>query len=83
MDLSKLKAIGKGTSTLLEESKSNPMMFWRPTQVQEDVLKDKSRLVLLRAGNQIGKTAVGAFETICNCLGRHPYKPIPPPPIEA
>ena len=83
MDLSKLKAIAKGTSQLLEESKINPMTFWRPTKIQEEVLRDKSRLVLLRGGNQIGKTAVGAYETICHCIGAHPHKPVPPPPIEA
>ena len=83
MDLSKLKAIAKGTSQLLEESKANPMTFWRPTAVQERVLRDTSRLVLLRGGNQIGKTAVGAFETIAHCIGRHPYKKTKPAPIEA
>jgi phage terminase large subunit-like protein len=83
MSLSKLKKIANNTNKLLVEHQTNPLRFFSPTEVQEQVLKDSSRLVLLRGGNQIGKTFCGSYETICHVLGYSPFKSVPPAPIEA
>ena len=81
--LKNLKTISKSTSLLMEEAKQDPIRFWRPTPVQDRVLRDRSKLVLLRGGNQIGKTQCGAYDTICRLRGFHPFKPVPRAPIEA
>lgn len=77
-----LKQISKSASLLKEEAESDPLKYWRPTPVQERVLRDRSKMVLLRGGNQIGKTQCGAYETICRLRGFHPYKPVPMAPVE-
>lgn len=71
-----------------EQSKRSPLkrfywlppqhafLSWKPTRLQ--------RAVLLRAGNQaFGKTTCGLAEVIWRCLGKHPFKEVPEPPIEA
>ena len=83
MNLSALASIARTAGRLTADAEQNPLRYWKPTQIQKDVLEDTSQIVLFRAGNQIGKTVCGAFDTICRCLGMHPYKPVPPPPIEA
>jgi len=83
MSLLHLQRIAKQTALLQQDAEDDPLKYWRPTPVQERVLRDESRLVLLRGGNQIGKSATGAFDCICHLLGRHPYKSVPPAPIEA
>ena len=83
MNLSNLRVIAKSTNALSDDATLNPLRWWRPTAVQERVLRDRHKIVMLRGGNQIGKTAVGAYETICVCLGQHPYKPVSPPPVES
>ena len=45
-------------------------------------MRDRSKIVLLRGGNQIGKTQCGAFDTICRLRGFHPFKPVPLAPVE-
>lgn len=48
------------------------------------LLRHEGRRVLLRTGNQVyGKTTAGLAEVLYRCLGRHPYKAVPPVPIEA
>ena len=81
-DLLKLASIAKSTSKLSTDAEQNPIRYFRPTVIQEQVLQDTNRMVLFRAGNQVGKTACGAYDTICRCLGIHPFKPVTPPPIE-
>lgn len=83
MNLSDLASIARTAGRLTADAEQNPLKYWKPTQIQKQVLEDRHQIVLFRAGNQIGKTVCGAFDTICRCLGMHPYKPVPPPPIEA
>lgn len=82
-NIKSLQIINNATSKLHAESIADPLRWWNPTPVQERVLSDSSKMVLLRGGNQIGKTACGAFETICRLMGKHPYKTVSPGPIEA
>lgn len=83
MNLSALQSIVRTTALLQQDAELDPLKYFRPTAIQEAVLRDTSRIVLLRGGNQIGKTACGAFETISRCIGSHRYKPVAAPPIEA
>lgn len=53
---------------------------WTPPQLA--LLQADHPRVLLRTGNQFGKTWGGIGEVIYHCLGRHPYKEVPPPPVE-
>tara|TARA_R100000664_G_C2758080_1_gene146762 strand:+ start:796 stop:2238 length:1443 start_codon:yes stop_codon:yes gene_type:complete len=83
MNLKSLRKIAKTTITLCEDAEQNPLKYFRPTPVQEAFLRDQSRVVMLRGGNQIGKTMSGSVEVIYRLLAKHPFKPVPPPPIEA
>ena len=78
-----LQKIAKGAVSLDYQSKQNPISFWSPTPVQLRVLQDQSKIVLLRGGNQIGKTQCGCVETICRVLGYSKFKKVPLAPIEA
>ncbi len=82
MNLSNLRRIARGTSRLATDAESNPLRYFRPTPVQRAFLQDTSKITMLRGGNQIGKTMVGAIECIYRLLGNHPLKRVPPPPIE-
>ncbi len=56
-------------------------MRWLPPQ--HEFMSSSSRRRLLRLGNQWGgKTTVGCAEVIYHCLGKHPFKNVPPPPVE-
>jgi len=77
-----LQIIAQASIRLARESERDPLLYWRPTPVQLRVVQDRSSVVLLRGGNQIGKTMVGCFEVHCRCIGKHPYKKVKPPPIE-
>lgn len=46
-------------------------------------MESAARFRLLRAPSQSGKTLAAAYETVCRCLGVHPYQDVPPAPIEA
>lgn len=83
MNLSSLRTIAKNTIRLSDEAERDPLRFFRPTAVQLSFLKDTNKIVMLRGGNQIGKTLVGSVETVYRLLGNHPWKRVPPPPIEA
>lgn len=83
MNLQSLRTIARETVRLVGDSEQNPLRYFRPTPVQESFLRDDAQCVMLRGGNQIGKTMVGSVEVIYRLLGRHPYKKVPPPPIEA
>ena len=60
-------------------AKSNPMAFFRPSPPQRKVFEapHSEKVVLFRAGNQLGKTMCGAMEILFYMFGKHPYKPIP------
>lgn len=83
MNLSNLKKIAKITTELSRDTDENPLKYFRPTPIQQAFLKDEKKIVMLRGGNQIGKTLIGSVETIYRLLGNHPFKQVPPPPIEA
>lgn len=83
MNLTGLRKIAQTTLRLQKEAEQNPLTFFRPTPVQEAFLRDSNKIVMLRGGNQIGKTMVGSVEVIYRLLGFHPHKQVPPPPIEA
>lgn len=56
------------------------LIEWLPHQAE--LLQDLSRFRLLRTGNQIGKTEVGAAEVLYAALGEHPYQPATTAPGE-
>lgn len=75
-DLDVLKDATNAISTLAISNERNPLLYFRPTPIQKSVLQDRSRSILLRGGNQLGKTLVGCFETHCRAIGWHPYKKV-------
>lgn len=79
----KLQQIAQASIRMRQEAERDPLKYFRPTPIQLSVVSDStSSIVLLRGGNQIGKTMVGCYEVHCRCIGRHPYKKVKPPPIE-
>jgi hypothetical protein len=62
---------------------ARPLDYYRWTPPQRALLDATEARVLLRTGNQLGKTVAGLAEVIYRCLGAHPYKRVRPPPIEA
>ena len=62
---------------------ARPLHYMRWTPPQVALLSATDPRVLLRTGNQLGKTLCGLAEVIYRCLGSHPYKPVRPAPIEA
>ena len=54
---------------------------WTPPQMA--LLTCTARIVLLRTGNQFGKTWAALAEAIWRCLGAHPFKTVPRAPIRA
>ena len=76
--ISLMKA-ARNAKKLESMAKENPMMFFRPTPPQLEVFKTphSEKIVLFRAGNQVGKTVCGAMECLFYMLGYHPYKAIP------
>jgi len=60
-----------------------PLDYTRWTPPQDAYLQSQAQNTLLRTGNQLGKTWVGAAEVIFRCLGRHPHKDVRAGPIEA
>ena len=82
MTIQKLKMIAQASIRLAKEAERDPLRAWSPTPVQLRVAKDENSVVLLRGGNQIGKTMLGAWEVHCRCIGWHPFKKVKIPPIE-
>lgn len=78
-----LAHLAKELQELEAKTHQNPLDFVSFTACQERFLRCTDKLFLLRGGNQIGKTFIGSCEMIFRCLGRHPYKKVPAPPIEA
>ena len=60
--ISLMKA-ARNAKKLESMAKENPMMFFRPTPPQLEVFKTphSEKIVLFRAGNQVGKTVCGAM----------------------
>ena len=81
-DLLRLQSLASASVRLSTAAEQNPLKYWRPTPVQKRVVQDYFAIVLLRGGNQIGKTMVGCFEVHCRCIGWHPYKKVKPPPVK-
>ena len=62
---------------------TRPLDYMRWLPAQWEYLHATERYVCLRIGNQSqGKTTAALAERIYRALGRHPYKWVPPPPIE-
>ena len=78
-----VRALAEKVRMLKLEAHKNPMGFVRLTRPQLEFAQSTHKYTLLRGGNQIGKTFVGSCEVIWRCLGTHPYKSTPTPPIEA
>lgn len=57
-----------------------PGAAFRPSARQAAFLASQHPRRLLRAGNQVGKTATGAQEAWGRALGCHPWKKVPPGP---
>ena len=69
-----LKAIGAAA-----ERRPLDFMRWLPAQLE--FLKAKEKRVLLRTGNQLGKTTAGCAELLWRMEGRHPFKEVRPAPV--
>ena len=69
-----LKAIGAAA-----ERRPLDFMRWLPAQLE--FLKAKEKRVLLRTGNQLGKTTAGCAELVWRMEGRHPFKEVRPAPV--
>src|SRR5210317_1719348 len=82
MSISKLQNLASLAVRMAKDKERNPLKYWRPTPVQKRVLQDTQNIVLLRGGNQIGKTMLGAFEVHCRAIGKHPYKRVPSKPVD-
>ena len=81
-DLLRLQSIASASVRLSTAAEQNPLKFFMPSPVQKRVLEDTSNIVLLRGGNQIGKTITMCFEVHSRCLGLHRFKKVKHPPIE-
>lgn len=69
---------------LADSFEDDPLQTYRWLPPQHAFLSARGKRVLLRAGNQVyGKTTVGLAELVYRAIGRHPLKPVRPPPIEA
>ena len=77
-----LDLLTKNLQLLKQETETNPLKFARFTPAQEEFLRCTNKFYLLRGGNQIGKSFVGAAEVIYRALGKHPYKPVSTPPVQ-
>ena len=65
------------------ESRRRPLAFMRWLPAQLEFLRATEKRVLLRTGNQLGKTTAGCAEILWRMEGRHPYKTVRKPPIFA
>ena len=66
----------------LRRIRSSPLARYEPGPPHKAFMESAARFRLLRAPSQSGKTMAAAYETVCRCLGVHPYCEVPPPPIE-
>lgn len=69
--------------TLVDVTSRRRLDFLRFTEWQADYLQDDAPAVLVRGGNQIGKTIAKHAEIIHRCRGTHPFKRTHRPPINA
>lgn len=82
-DRAHLVRLAGAVGALADRAERRPLDYVRWTLPQVALLENARPWVLLRTGNQFGKTWAGAAETIFRCLGRHPYKAVRAGPIEA
>lgn len=73
--LSKLRQAARASRALADKTTADPLTYFDPLPHQLAFLKCRSRKKLLRAGNRLGKTMAGAWETVLYALGQHPYDP--------
>ena len=78
-----LLRLSKQLMKLHDEIDKNPLAHAAFSPPQLRYLKCEAKIFLLRGGNQVGKSFVGAAELIYRCLGNHPYKETTTPPIQA
>ena len=71
-----------GVRRLQTRTHRDPLRWIQWTPPQLALLQGTGRRVLLRTGNQMGKTWAGLAEVDFRCRGDHPFKAIPPPPVE-
>ena len=76
--LAALRRLTRAAVELRDRVTSDPLSHFDPLPHQLDFLKCTDKKKLLRTGNRLGKTTIGAIETILYALGRHPYDPCPP-----
>lgn len=70
-------------ASALRRLRASPLARYEPGPPHRAFLESDARFRLLRAPSQSGKTLAAAYETVCRCLGVHPYQDVPPAPIEA
>ena len=70
------------TRDLRYRATQRPLDYVRFTPPQLALLRCRDRRILLRTGNQVGKTWGLCAELIFRARGRHPYKPVPPAPVK-
>lgn len=81
VDLGKLRRL---TLELDRRARDNPLQWMQWLPGQHAFLRSTSKRTIFRAGFQwAGKTQAGAAELIYRMTGRHPFKPVRPPPIRA
>ena len=80
-----LDAMERAMLGAVEHSEGHPLDWidWTIRQAEYVALTSWCAYSLFRAGNQVGKTYVGAALTIWACLGYHPGGALTRPPIEA
>lgn len=67
---------------LARRVETDPLAYFRPTPPQLAFLQATAPVVMLRAGNQLGKTWAGVADCIWRALGDHPYQRVPAGPQE-
>lgn len=82
-DLDAILAALDAAEGLADFAGDNPLDYIAWTPPQRALLACEESRVLLRTGNQFGKTWAGLAECIYRCLGAHPLKPVRAAPIEA
>jgi len=66
----------------IEAEAVNPHAFRRYTRPQREFLSCSAPIALYRTGNQAGKTYALIDDAIYVCLGTHPFRETPRPPVE-
>lgn len=82
--MSPVQQLALGLEQLAHRRTDDRLAAMRWLVPQLALLRYQGKRGLLRTGNQsYGKTTAGLAEIVYRALGRHPYKDVPPAPIEA